>query len=59
MLGDIIGQHPRKKMTLQDIYDHLKQEYPDQFPDDGLDDSKGTGSGGGWRVRPQFEYINI
>ena len=41
MLGDIIGQHPRKKMTLQDIYDYLKQEYPDHFPDDGLDDTKG------------------
>lgn len=50
ILEDIIGGHPRKKMTLQDIHDYLRCRYPDHFPDDGLGDSKGNGSGGGWKA---------
>jgi hypothetical protein len=50
MLADEIRQHKRGKLTLQDLYILLKQKYPDHFPEDGIDDSKDTGGGGGWRV---------
>lgn len=52
MLADIIGNHRRRKMTLQELYEDLKERYGDHFPDDGLDD-KGNGSGG-WRVLISF-----
>jgi len=48
MLGDIINQHKRRKMALQEIYILLQERYADHFPED--DDA--TGSGNGWRVNP-------
>jgi len=57
LLGDVISRAPRRKMILTDIYKLLKREYPDYFPDyfpdDGFEDTKGNGSGDGWRVFPQ------
>jgi hypothetical protein len=50
MLADIISQHPRRKMTLQELYVLLRERYTEHFPDDGEDDSKMSASGGGWRV---------
>jgi Forkhead domain len=52
MLADIIRDSPRKKMTLQELYDYLRVRYPEHFPDDGFDDkAEGkAGYGGGWRV---------
>ena len=50
MLAKVIDDHPRRKMTLQEIYLKLKQDYGAHFPDDGIDDSKP--SRGGWRVLP-------
>jgi hypothetical protein len=50
MLADIISQHPRRKMTLQELYMLLKRQYGDHFPDDGIDDTKAGANGGGWRV---------
>jgi hypothetical protein len=47
MLADIISDSPRKKMTLQELYDYLKVRYPEHFPDDKFN-SKGYS--GGWRV---------
>lgn len=49
MLADIIIQHPRGKMTLQEVYILLKERYGDHFSDDGPEDTKGNNSGG-WRV---------
>ena len=34
LLANIIRNSPKRKMTLQEIYDHLKVNYPDHFPDD-------------------------
>ena len=56
MLADIISQHPRGKMTLQDLYLLLKVRFSDHFPDDGVDDSKAGVSGGGWRVHLKFDF---
>jgi hypothetical protein len=50
MLADIISQHPRGKMTLQDLYLLLKVRFSEHFPDDGMDDTKTGSNGGGWRV---------
>jgi hypothetical protein len=50
MLADIISHHPRKKMTLQDLYVLLIDQYPEHFPADDIEDAKGVGGGGGWRV---------
>jgi len=50
MLADIISNHPRGKMTLQELYELLRHQYPDHFseaPDDGGNNS------GGWRVFSQ------
>jgi len=55
LLADIINQHPRKKMTLQDIYLLLKRRYSEHFPDDGVDDTKSGSHGGGWRVHLKAE----
>ena len=59
MLADIIRDSPRKKMTLQELYDYLKIRYPDHFPDDGFDDKGGeakSGYSGGWRVQPPTRF---
>jgi hypothetical protein len=50
MLADIISQHPRHKMTLQELYVLLKDRYGEHFPDDGEDDDTKSSGGGGWRV---------
>jgi len=55
LLADIINQHRRKKMTLQDIYLLLKRRYSEHFPDDGVDDTKSGSHGGGWRVHLKAE----
>lgn len=35
LLADIIENHVRGKMTLQEIYGYLRQKYPDCFGDGG------------------------
>jgi len=47
MLADIISNSPRKKMTLQELYDYLQTHYPDHFPD-----SEESNKDGGWKVSP-------
>jgi len=47
MLADIILQHPRHKMTLQEIYILLKERYGEHFQDETPEDG---GSNSGWRV---------
>lgn len=49
MLADIINQHPRRKMTLQELYVLLKERYGDHFQDDVPEERTGSNSGG-WRV---------
>jgi hypothetical protein len=49
MLADVILQHPRRKLTLQELYVLLKERYPDHFTDDGPEDTGGSYSGG-WKV---------
>jgi hypothetical protein len=53
MLGDIINQHRRRKMTLQEIYTRLREKHGNHFPDED-DDTKVFRIGGGWRVNPLF-----
>lgn len=43
MLLDIIPKHPRGKMTIEEIYSVLEEEYPENFPKD-------KATWGGWRV---------
>jgi len=54
MLGDMINQHRRRKMTLQEIYTLLRERYGDHFPDEDDDTKVVSGSGGGWRVITLF-----
>jgi Forkhead domain len=44
MLADIISRHPRRKMTLQEIYELLRHDYS-YFSDEPSEDARG-----GWRV---------
>lgn len=37
-------------MTLQELYDLLRRDYPEHFPDEGFEDATRNGGGGGWRV---------
>jgi hypothetical protein len=59
MLADIISHHPRRKLTLQELYILLKSRYGEHFPDDGVDDSKPGPNGGGWRVFPLRESDSL
>lgn len=48
MLADIIGNHRQHKITLQELYELLKERYGDHFSDNRRDD-KGNGCGD-WKV---------
>ena len=50
LVADIINNSPRKKMTVKELYNHLKRRYPRQFLDGEFET---------WKVRPHFGMIAL
>ena len=50
LVADIINNSPRKKMTVKELYNHLKRRYPKRFLDGEFET---------WKVHPHFDMIAL